>query len=249
MKGSAAIASRMPRYGVARALSKLGVCSRSRAQALVRAGRVLVNSRPVLDPEQPVDLSRDSITLDGSPIRAVEPVYLMLNKPRGLVTTNADEHGRDTVYRCLDGADLPWLAPVGRLDKASEGLLLFTNDTRWAAALLDPDNHVDKTYHVKINRIPVDDLLSTMTEGVCVAGERLAAKRVAVLRQGERNSWLEVVLDEGRNRHIRRLLQALDVEVLRLVRVSIGAVTLGDLAKAAFRPLSQAEVDALGGVN
>jgi 23S rRNA pseudouridine2605 synthase len=169
----------------------------------------------------------------------------MLNKPRGLVTTRVDPRGRDTVYAALDEASLPFVSPVGRLDKASEGLLLFTNDTRWAARLLDPASGVEKVYHVQIDRAPEDALLARLTEGVDDAGERLAALRASVLRTGGRTGWLEVVLDEGRNRHIRRLLAALGVEVLRLVRVAVGPLPLGDLAKGAWRHLTPEEVRAL----
>lgn len=175
------------------------------------------------------------------------PVHLVLNKPRGLVTTASDEHGRDTVYRCFDGAGLPWIAPVGRLDKASEGLLLFSNDPQWAARITDPDTGPDKTYHVQIDRIPDPALLAALVEGVAADDTRLRAKSASLLRSGEKNAWLEIVLDEGRNRQIRRLLAAFDTGVLRLVRVAIGTLQLGDLPKSAWRPLTPAEVAALGG--
>jgi 23S rRNA pseudouridine2605 synthase len=176
----------------------------------------------------------------------VEPatrVYLALNKPRGLVTAREDASER-TVYECLDPA-LPFLSPVGRLDKASEGLLLFTNDTRWAARLTDPASHVDKVYHVQVNRLVGDALLEQLRDGVIDEGERLTAKDARVLRLGTRNAWVEIVLDEGRNRHIRRLLGALGLETLRLMRVAIGPLALGDLAKGATRSLTPGEVDAL----
>ena len=166
----------------------------------------------------------------------------MLNKPRGLVTTTQDEKGRATVYDCLRGNELPWVAPVGRLDKASEGLLLFTNDTPWAAKVMNPEAHLDKIYHVQIDRLADEDLLDKMTRGT-PAKERdfLKVKRVRRLRQGKRNSWLEVVLDEGKNRHIRRLLSSLGINVLRLVRVAIGPLELGNLAKGEVRHLIEAE--------
>lgn len=230
------------RCGLARALSKLGYCSRSQAARLVSAGRVSLNGRVVRDPEQPVRLTADRIRVDGQPVGAGEKLYLMLNKPRGLVTSAADERGRDTVYALLADAGLPWVSPVGRLDKASEGLLLFSNDTAWAARLLDPASHVDKTYHVQIDRIADAALIARLREGIEDSGERLLAKSVRLLRAGERNSWLEIVLDEGRNRHIRRLLQGFGIEVLRLVRVAVGPVRLGELPKGAFRPLSPEEV-------
>jgi 23S rRNA pseudouridine2605 synthase len=245
------IASGHARYGIARVLSKRGVCSRAQAAEWVRAGRVSVGSRVVRDPESPTALDRDDIAIDGNAISTMSPVYLMLNKPRGLVTTLNDEHGRDTVYRCfddalLDGAPLPWIAPVGRLDKASEGLLLFTNDPQWAAHITDPDTGPKKTYHVQIDRIPDADLLLALCEGIDVADERLSAVSAELLRAGEKNAWLEIVLDEGRNRHIRRLLSAFDVAVLRLVRVAIGDLSLGELAKGQWRALDQEDVQRIG---
>ena len=173
----------------------------------------------------------------------------MLNKPRGLVTTAQDERGRDTVYRCLDGAGLPWLAPVGRLDKTSEGLLLFSNDPAWAAAITDPGRGPSKTYHVQIDRVPEAALPTRLVEGVDDGGEHLRASEVRVLRCGERNAWLEIVLDEGRNRQIRRLLAAFDIDVLRLVRVAIGTLPLGELPKGQWRRLDASEVDALSGLH
>ena len=175
-------------------------------------------------------------------------MYLMLNKPRGLVTTTTDERGRETVYCCLTDSSLPRVSPVGRLDKASEGLLLFTNDTRWAAGILDPAAHLDKTYHVQINCVADDHLLQQMRNGVIDAGESLRAKGVRLLRHGKRNSWLEITLDEGKNRHIRRMLEALDVSVLRLVRVSVGPLELGELKKGEYRHLTVAERDAVHGL-
>lgn len=207
----------------------------------MRAGRIAVNGRVVCDPEFPVALDHDRLTLDGQPLTAVERRYLMLNKPRGLVTTTTDEKGRDTVYRCFDGAGLPWLAPVGRLDKASEGLLLFSNDPEWAARITDPATGPDKTYHVQISKPPDAALLAQLVAGIDHDSERLAAKSARLLRSGEKNAWLEIVLDEGRNRHIRRLLEGHDVGVLRLIRIAIGPLQLGTLAKGQWRWLEQHE--------
>ena len=300
------------RIGLARALSKLGVCSRAQAAELVRAGRVHVNGSVRRDPESPTT-ERDHITVDGKPAAAPDRVYVMLNKPRGLVTTRSDEKGRATIYDCFETAsggprlassakrgerrtsELPWLAPVGRLDQASEGLLLLTNDSEWAARIADPAQHLDKTYHVQIDRVADDQLIRSLLDGVGIvetgpapqgrnthaddrdssadagpapqgrnmkarhgsAGkadpnsrslqsrrdgrEPLRAKSARLLRHGGKNSWLEIVLDEGRNRQIRRMLAALDVEVLRLVRVAIGPLQLGDLAKGSWRELTEKE--------
>ncbi|SFS03893.1 23S rRNA pseudouridine2605 synthase [Dyella sp. OK004] len=230
------------RYGLARVLSKLGVCSRSQAEKAIREGRVSVDGRVVLDPERPADPAHQRILLDGETVGAAQRVYVAMNKPRGIVVSAADERGRDTVYDLLKAAGLPWLGPVGRLDKASEGLLLLSNDSVWAAQLTEPRHHVDKTYHVQIDAIPDQAVLDRLIEGVMEEGERLAAKRVTLLRSGEKNAWLEVVLDEGRNRHIRRLLAAHGIGVLRLIRVAMGDLPLGDLAKGQWRHLLPEEV-------
>ncbi len=208
-----------------------------------------VNGVIVRDPLAWVEVGRDQIDAAGQVVRATNRLYLMLNKPRGLVTTASDEKGRDTVFQCLEGAGLPFLSPVGRLDQASEGLLLFTNDTSWASRITNPKQHLDKVYHVQIDRLANGALVGQMTAGVLVEGVRLRAKRVSVLRRGEKNCWLEVVLDEGKNRHLRRLLEELGMEVLRLVRVAIGSLKLGNLAKGRWRYLTEAEITGLAGVD
>jgi 23S rRNA pseudouridine2605 synthase len=213
---------------------------------MISSGRVLVNGVVCQDAETPVNLDHDTIEVDGRRAVPTAKVYVMLNKPRGLLTTTADEKGRRTVYDCLSDANLPWLAPVGRLDKASEGLLLLTNDTQWAARILAPETHLEKIYHVQIDCLADESLLRGMVEGVTMGdGDFLSVKGVRPLRYGSRNSWLEVVLEQGKNRHIRRLLAALGVNVLRLVRVAIGPLQLGTLAKGKFRQLSEPERRAL----
>ena len=194
------------------------------------------------NPEWRVGLPQDRLFVDGQVIESTVKVYLMLNKPRGLVTTAEDEQGRPTVYRCLEGAELPFVAPVGRLDQASEGLLLLTNDTAWASRLTDPASHINKTYHVQVDCVADTALVQRLTSGLKVEGDFLAAKRATVLRHGTRNSWLEIVLDEGKNRHIRRLLGSLGINVLRLVRVALGPLLLGELGKGQFRHLTEEEV-------
>jgi 23S rRNA pseudouridine2605 synthase len=227
--------------GLARTLSKLGYCSRAQAAQLIRAGKVRVNGALRRDPETPVWIGKDRIEIEGQAVAAAKKIYLVLNKPRGIVTTASDEKGRDTVYSLL-GADVPWVAPVGRLDKASEGLLLLTNDSEWAARVTAPETHLDKTYHVQIGTIADAALLEALKKGVRTKeGDTLRVKDASLLRQGERNSWMEIILDEGKNRHIRRMLESLDIEVLRLIRVAIGPLALGDLAKAAVRPLTAEE--------
>jgi 23S rRNA pseudouridine2605 synthase len=227
--------------GLARALSKMGVCSRAKATQFICGGKVRVNGAVRRDPETPVRLGKDRIEVDGQPILASQKIYLALNKPRGIVTTASDEKGRDTVYSLL-GAELPWVAPVGRLDKASEGLLLLTNDSVWGARVTAPEMHLDKTYHVQIGKIADAELLEALKKGVLTKdGDTLRVKAASLLRRGERNSWVEIILDEGKNRHIRRMLETLGIEVLRLIRVAIGPLALGDLAKGAVRELTADE--------
>lgn len=234
-----------PRHGLARVISKLGIGSRTQAAAWIAEGRVRVNGRLVSDSEFPIRQGIDRIQIEGAQAKRAERIVVMLNKPRGLVTTRADEKGRETVYTCLDDAQLGWLAPVGRLDKASEGLLLFSNDPEWAAAITSPESGPEKIYHVQVDRIPDRQLLDALVRGVLSEGSRLAARSATLLRHGERHAWLEVVLDEGRNRQIRRLLQAFDVRVLRLVRIGIGPLRLDALAKGAWRQLQPEEIESL----
>jgi 23S rRNA pseudouridine2605 synthase len=197
------------------------------------------------NPEAPVRLGTDRVEVDGRPVGAKEKIYLVLNKERGVVTTASDEQGRATVYDSLPadlrGPAAEWIAPVGRLDKASEGLLLMTNDSEWAARITAPESHLDKIYHVQIAAVTDDQLLDALRRGVENRGEFLHATRASLLRTGEKNSWIEMVLDEGKNRQIRRMFESLGIEVLRLVRVAIGPLALGDLPHGKTRPLTAHE--------
>ena len=230
--------------GLSRALSKLGYCSRSQATKLIRDGRVRLNGATRRDPETPVRLERDRIEVDRNIVTAQSRIYFMLNKPRGVVTTASDEKGRATVYSLLDKTS-PWVGPVGRLDKASEGLLLLTNDSEWAARISDPDSHLDKIYHVQVGALAGESVAKDLVRGVFTGGELLRAKQARVLRTAEKNTWMEIVLDEGKNRQIRRMLEHLGIEALRLIRVAIGPLALGPLAKGKSRVLAAAEKSAL----
>jgi 23S rRNA pseudouridine2605 synthase len=238
------------KIGLARALSKLGHCSRSRAAELIRAGRVSLNGKIRRDPETAISGGHDQIEVDEKLVEAQEKIYLMLNKPRGVVTTAADEKRRETIYDVLSAARLsgennlppenqPWVAPVGRLDKASEGLLLLTNDSEWGARIAAPETQLEKTYHVQVGIIADGEFLQALLRGVKAKnGEVLRVKRARPLRAGEKSCWLEIILDEGKNRQIRQMMEGMGVEVLRLLRVAIGPLKLGDLAKGDYRVLS-----------
>ena len=232
------------KIGLARALSKLGYCSRSQAAGLIRTGRVGLNGDIRRDPETSVRLEKDHIEVDGHAVQTRQKIYLMMNKPRGVVTTASDEKGRETVYTVLEKSRdvLPWVAPVGRLDKASEGLLLLTNDSEWGAHIAAPEIHLEKTYHVQIGAVVDEKFMQALGSGVVAeSGDVLCAVRVQLLRAGDKNCWLEIVLDKGKNRQIRRMLAVVGVEVLRLVRVAIGPLQLGELAKGAYRALTSEE--------
>jgi 23S rRNA pseudouridine2605 synthase len=235
-----------PRHGVARILSKLGVCSRRTAEDWVAQGRVSLGQRLLSDPETPLraaDVPR--LRVDGNPVAAMAPVYLALFKPRGYVTTARDERGRRTVYDLLP-AGLPWVAPVGRLDQASEGLLLLTNDSTWAARVSGPGGAVAKHYDVQVSPPPDEATLADLRAGIDDGGELLVAEAVGVLRSGGRRAWLRFELHAGRNRQIRRMCAAVGLDVLRLVRVAIGGLGLGDLRAGQSRRLGDAELAAIG---
>lgn len=234
------------RHGLARVLSKRGLLSRSEAARWIIAGRVRIDGRLIRDPEHPTAADAH-VEIDGAAAQRATPIYLALNKPRGLITTAQDERGRPTIYDCLRALDLPWVAPVGRLDQASEGLLLLSNDPEWAAHITAPESHLGKTYHVQVEPVPNPSQLTMLAEGVSVdpGGPAWRARSARLLRSGGKTAWLEIVLDEGRNRQIRRMLQALDLRVLRLIRVAIGSLVLGTLAKGAVRELNSAEVAGL----
>ncbi|MBI4978233.1 MAG: rRNA pseudouridine synthase [Spirochaetes bacterium] len=232
-------------HSLPRALSKMGFCSRSQAEVLIAEGKVRVNGRVIRSPLLRVTPGRDTITVDGSRVQAAKSVYIMLNKPRGLVTTRQDEKGRPTVYDCLKGIEARHLFPVGRLDQASEGLLLFTNDTAWGDGITDPESGVTKIYRVQVEGKPDEAMLQKMRAGIEHQGEMLSVRSVAVVQEGEKNCWLEIKLDEGKNRHIRRIMEAFGIPVLRLMRIAIGPLKLGDLAKGSWRELVPDEISAL----
>jgi 23S rRNA pseudouridine2605 synthase len=207
---------------------------------------VSLNGKIRRDPQAQVSQKHDQIAIDGKAVEAEARLYVMMNKPRGVVTTASDEEGRQTVYDMLNklaaNRTLPWVAPVGRLDKASEGLLLLTNDSEWGARITAPETHLDKTYHVQVETIADEKFVRSLVQGVKTKdGAVLRAKQARNLRAGQKNCWIEIILDEGKNRQIRRMIEAMGVEVLRLMRVAIGPLQLGELAKGEHRVLTEDE--------
>jgi len=224
-----------------RAVAKLGWGSRTQAWEWVRAGQVRVDGRVVTDPLIWVDLDAQQITRAGTTAAPVPPLTLALHKPRGVVTTRRDERGRRTIYDLLP-AGLPWLFPVGRLDADSEGLLILTNDAGLAVRLTEPAHHLPKVYHVTVRGTPGADSLARLRQGVRLADGLTRPAQVKVIAESPKDTVLEVVLTEGRNRQIRRMCAAVGHKVRRLVRVAVGGFQLDDLPPGASRVLNHAEV-------
>jgi 23S rRNA pseudouridine2605 synthase len=234
----------MPRPGhvpLERALSKLGLASRSEARELIRAGRVRVDGAVATDPLREVVPERIRVEIDGRPASRAEPLTILLHKPRGVVTTRSDPEGRPTVYSCLEGLETH-VIPVGRLDAATTGLLLLTNDTRFADWVTDPRNEVPRVYIVTVRGELSDETARRLEEGVEESGERLGARAVQVRKRSRRETHLVVELTEGRNREIRRMLAAVGHEVTRLKRVSFGGLELGDLEPGRWRVVPPEEL-------
>jgi 23S rRNA pseudouridine2605 synthase len=231
----------MAKLELERLISKRGLLSRKQAALAVLKGLVKVNGQVCKIPLTYVD-TRCEIEIEGEKVVEQKKHYLILNKPKGLVVTRSDEKNRPTVYECLKNWTGPLLQAVGRLDQASEGLLLFTNDHVWADKLMDPKTHVAKTYHVQASPLPEEKILKTLSEGIILEGKKTLPARFELIRSGEKNGWVEVELKEGRNRQIRKMLDSQGIEVLRLVRVSIGSLLLGDLPRGEWRELSADEI-------
>lgn len=229
-----------------RVFSKAGLGSRTDARSWIGAGRVRVNGKVVQNPDHWVDLEKDRVTLDGKPLQAAEAAYILLYKPKGYLTTWRDPEGRPTIYDLAADAGT-WLSPVGRLDLDTSGLLVLTNDTDLAERITNPEHKVPKTYQVKAATRLSDEQLERLRGGVELSDGPTRPAEVKRVRDGPKHTHLEITITEGRNRQVRRMLEAVDSKVSKLVRTAIGPIRIGDLQIGKWRHLTEEEVKALGG--
>jgi pseudouridine synthase len=228
-----------------RAFSKAGLGSRTDARKWIGAGRVRVNGKVVSTPDHWVDLEKDRITLDGKLVRSAAKSYVLLYKPKGYLTTYRDPEGRPTVYDLIADVGI-WLSPVGRLDLDTSGLLLMSNDTDLAEHLTNPDHHVPKTYQLKASTLLTDEQIEQLRRGVELSDGPTRPASVMRLRDSASYTHLEMTITEGRNRQVRRMIEAIGSKVLKLVRIAIGPIRIGDLPIGKWRKLTEEEVRALG---
>lgn len=229
-----------------RVLSKAGLGSRTEARKWIAAGRVSVNAEVVRTPDRWVDLERDRVALDGRPVRAARRIYLLLYKPKGYLTTYKDPEGRATVYDLIPDVE-EWVFPVGRLDLDTSGLLVLTNDAQFAERITNPSYKVPKTYLVKASTFLTDEQLDRFRNGVVLSDGPTQPAQVTRLRESGGRTFFEITIEEGRNRQVRRMVEALGGKVLKLVRVKIGPIEIGGLEIGKHRPLTAAEVQQLAG--
>jgi 23S rRNA pseudouridine2605 synthase len=241
---SPAADSDRPLKTLERVLSKAGLGSRTDARKWIGAGRVHVNGQLVQSPDKWIDFKRDKVTLDGKPVRPQEKIYLLLYKPKGYLTTYKDPEGRATVYDLLTDLDT-WVSPVGRLDQDTSGLLILTNDTQFAEHVTNPEHKVPKTYLVKTTTLLSDDALEQLRSGVLLSDGPTKPAFVQRLADTESKSTIEMTITEGRNRQVRRMIEAVGSKVRKLVRTSIGPVRIGDLQVGKHRSLTKGEVQSL----
>src|SRR6185503_19642700 len=238
--------NKRPLKTLERVLSKAGVGSRTEARAWIAAGRVKVNGTVTRDPDQWIDLERDRVRFDNRPLDARARLYVLLYKPSGYLTTYKDPEGRPTVYDLI--ADVgTFLSPVGRLDLDTSGLLLMTNDNRFAERVTNPESHVPKTYLVKASALLTDAHLQHLRDGIDLADGPTRPAVVRRVRDSAKYTHFEVTLTEGRNRQVRRMVEALGAKVLKLVRVKVGPIAIGTLPIGQWRLLTPGEVAALMG--
>ena len=235
--------AKRPLKTLERVLSKAGVGSRTEARAWVAQGRVKVNGMVTRDPDRWIDMQRDRVRLDDKPLEVRERVYVLLYKPAGYLTTYKDPKGRPTVYDLVTTIGT-FVSPVGRLDLDTSGLLLMTNDTQFAERVTNPSSHVPKTYLVKASTVLTDAQLQTLRDGLELTDGMTRPAIVRRLRDSSKYTHFEITLTEGRNRQVRRMVEALDARVLKLVRIRIGSISIGALPIGKWRRLSRREVAA-----
>lgn len=238
--------AKRPLKTLERVISKAGLGSRTEARRWIAAGRVHVNGKPVQTPDYWVDFARDKVTLDGKPVQPGKKIYMLLYKPKGYLTTHKDPEGRPTVYDLISG-QADWVFPVGRLDLDTSGLLILTNDTQFAERLTNPEFKVPKTYQVKASRLLTDEQLERLRRGVTLSDGLTKPAIVKRLRDSDKATVLEMTITEGRNRQVRRMLEAVDSKVRKLVRTAIGPVRIGTLPIGKHRLLQEQEVKQLLG--
>ena len=239
-------AKKRPLKTLERVLSKSGLGSRTEARSWIHAGRVTVNGQATRNPDQWVDMERDRVRFDGKPLETRERLYVLLHKPTGYLTTYKDPKGRPTVYDLVEDVGT-FLSPVGRLDLDTSGLLLMTNDNRLAERVTNPDSHVPKTYLVKATPALSDTQLQQLRDGIELADGPTRPAQVTRVRDSEEFTHFEIVLTEGRNRQVRRMVEALEARVVELVRVKLGPIAIGTLPIGKWRLLTPTEVARLRG--
>jgi len=238
------LADKRPIKTLERVLSKAGLGSRTDARGWIGAGRVRVNGKLVQSPDHWVDLERDRVTLDGKAVQQQDKIYLLLYKPKGYITTYKDPQGRPTVYDLIPEID-QFVGTVGRLDQDTTGLLLLTNDTQFAERVTSPEYKIPKTYLVKASTILTNEQLESLRQGVVLSDGPTKPAVVTRTRDSGKYSFIEITIQEGRNRQVRRMIEAVGSKVLKLVRIAIGPIRIGDLAIGKYRPLTAAEVKSL----
>ncbi len=227
-----------------RVLSKAGLGSRTEARSWIGAGRVRVNGKVIKNPDQWVDLERDRVSFDGKPVRATQRVYFLLYKPKGYLTTYKDPEGRPTVYDLMPNVR-QWVFPVGRLDLDTSGLLLMTNDTQFAERVTNPEFKVPKKYLVKTATRLSDEAIEQLRGGVELSDGQTQPAVVTRQRDSGDHTFLEITISEGRNRQVRRMIEAVGSRVLKLVRTAIGGITIGELQIGKHRALEPEEIRGL----
>jgi pseudouridine synthase len=237
--------AKRPLKTLERVISKAGLGSRTEARRWIASGQVSVNGKTVQTPDYWVDFARDKVMLDGKPVRAGKKIYLLLYKPKGYLTTHKDPEGRPTVYDLISSVGV-WLVPVGRLDLDTSGLLILTNDTQFAERLTNPEHKMPKTYQLKVSTVLADEQIDQLRRGVTLADGPTRPAIVKRLRDTGKYTFLEITITEGRNRQVRRMVEAVGGKVLKLVRTAIGSVRIGELVIGKHRPLTEEELGDLG---